>query len=297
MITFYPQSVKQKLIDIAISFQIIYNKPIIPFKAKGYRIYKARTNMKEKLYTIPLNDAVNAQDECPFCYIERNIEQDLLDFVLGSGSSYMEADIREMTDKAGFCRMHFRKMFDYGNTLGNAWILKTHYKQMIAEMHKQLSGFQPEQTSLKKKFRKTAGSGNAIGMWVREKESSCYICKQYEETYARYLDTFFYLFAQDASFRDKIGHGKGFCLPHFGHLCEAADSHLSDKEKKQFYDMIIPLMENNMQRLAEDVAWMVEKFDYRNKDADWKNSRDAIQRGMQKLKGGYPADPVYKMSK
>ena len=60
--------------------------------------------MKEQLYTIPLNDAVNAQDECPFCFIHRSIEQDLLDFVLGSGSSYMEADIREQTDKAGFCR-------------------------------------------------------------------------------------------------------------------------------------------------------------------------------------------------
>lgn len=65
--------------------------------------------MKEQLYTIPLNDAVNAQDECPFCFIHRSIEQDLLDFVLGSGSSYMEADIREQTDKAGFCRYHFRK--------------------------------------------------------------------------------------------------------------------------------------------------------------------------------------------
>ena len=71
--------------------------------------------MKEQLYTIPLNDAVNAKDECPFCFIERKIEQDL-----GSGSSYMEADIRELTDKAGFCRNHFKKMFDYGNTLGNA---------------------------------------------------------------------------------------------------------------------------------------------------------------------------------
>ena len=57
-------------------------------------------SMKEQLYTIPLNDAVNAQDECPFCFIHRSIEQDLLDFVLGSGSSYMEADIREQTDKA-----------------------------------------------------------------------------------------------------------------------------------------------------------------------------------------------------
>ena len=50
--------------------------------------------MKEKLYTIPLNDAVNAMDECPFCNIERKIEQDMMDFVLGSGSSYMEKDVR-----------------------------------------------------------------------------------------------------------------------------------------------------------------------------------------------------------
>lgn len=253
--------------------------------------------MKEKLYTIPLNDAVNAQDECPFCYIERNIEQDLMDFVLGSGSSYMEADIREMTDKAGFCRTHFKKMFDYGNTLGNAWILKTHYQRMIGEMQKQFAGFQPGKTSLKNRLRKNAESGNAIGMWVTEKERSCYICRQYEDTFARYLDTFFYLFRQDPVFVEKIRNSKGFCLPHFGNLCEAADKTLSDKEKEAFYSMVLPLMEDNMKRLAEDVAWMVEKFDYRNKDADWKNSRDAIQRGMQKLKGGYPADPVYKSSK
>ena len=56
--------------------------------------------MKEKLYTIPLNDAMNAGDECPFCFIERNVEQDLLDFVLGSGSSYMESDIREQNTPA-----------------------------------------------------------------------------------------------------------------------------------------------------------------------------------------------------
>ena len=40
--------------------------------------------MKEKLYTIPLNDAVNAHDECPFCFIERKLERDTLDFVLGN---------------------------------------------------------------------------------------------------------------------------------------------------------------------------------------------------------------------
>lgn len=253
--------------------------------------------MKEQLYTIPLNDAVNAHDECPFCFIERSIEQDLLDFVLGSGSSYMEADIRDMTDRAGFCRPHFQKMFDYGNTLGNAWILKTHYMRMIGEMQKEFAGFKPGKTSLKDRLRKNAESNNPIGMWIREKEASCYVCKQYKDTYARYLDTFFYLFKQDEEFRQKIKDSKGFCLPHFGDLCEAADVKLSEKDKEAFYNMMLPLMEENMKRVAEDVSWMVEKFDYRNKDADWKNSRDSIQRGMQKLKGGYPADPVYKMNK
>ena len=253
--------------------------------------------MKEQLYTIPLNDAVNADDECPFCYIERSIEQDLIDFVLGSSASYMEADIRDMTDRAGFCRDHFQKMFNYGNTLGNAWILKTHYRRMIGEMQKTFSGFRPGKTSLKDKFKKTEGTGNAIGNWVREKNASCYICSQFKDTYERYMDTFFYLWRQDSDFRDKIKNSKGFCLTHFGDLCEASDSRLSDREKTDFYDTVLPLMEQNMQRVAEDVAWMVEKFDYRNKDADWKNSKDAIQRGMQKLKGGHPADPPFKMSK
>ncbi len=253
--------------------------------------------MKEQLYTIPLNDAINANDECPFCFVERNVEQDLLDFTLGSGSSYMESDIREATDKAGFCRYHFKKMFDYGNTLGNAWILKTHYIRMNQELKEQIKAFTPGKSSLMNKFRKNAENANPIGLWVRSKEESCYICRRYEDTYARYLDTFFVMYKKDADFRSKIKNSKGFCLHHFGDLCEAAENKLNDKEKADFYPMLFALMEENMERMAGDVAWLVEKFDYRNKDADWKNSRDAIQRGMQKLKGGYPADGPYQMNK
>ena len=148
--------------------------------------------MKETLYTIPLNDAVNANDECPFCFIEREVEQDLLDFVLGSGSSYMESDIRDATDKAGFCREHFKKMFDYGNTLGNAWILKTHYRKMNREMTEQFKNFTPNKSSFMDKMKKPAGHRNQISMWVEEKEKSCYICNRFADTYERYMDTFFF---------------------------------------------------------------------------------------------------------
>ena len=110
--------------------------------------------MKETLYTIPLNDAFMAKDECPFCFIERNVEQDLLDFTLGSGSSYMESDVREATDKAGFCRTHFKKMFDYGNTLGNGWILKTHYVQINKELKEQTKMFSKGKSSFLNKIKK-----------------------------------------------------------------------------------------------------------------------------------------------
>lgn len=254
--------------------------------------------MKEKLYTIPLNDAVNAADECPFCFIERKIEQDMMDFVLGNASSYMESDVRGQTDQAGFCRMHFKKMYDYGNTLGNAWILKTHMQETIQEMKKvmkQSSGMQSSSGGLFRK--KNAANGNPVSFWIREREKSCFICNQFKDHYDRYMDTFFELYKKDADFKEKISSGKGFCLPHFGDICEAAQTRLKEKELQEFLEMSFKLMEINMERLLDDDAWLIEKFDYRNKDADWKNSKEALQNCMQKLKGGYPADPVYKAKK
>ena len=254
--------------------------------------------MKEQLYTIPLNDAMNAHDECPFCFVEREVEQDLLDFALGSGSSYMESDIREATDKAGFCRAHFKKMFDYGNTLGNAWILKTHYMEMRKQMADVMKKYQPEKSTFRSKFAKQGPEcKHSVAAWIKEKDESCYICKRFADTYERYVDTFFVMYKRDPEFVEKVKNSKGFCLHHFGDLCEAGESKLNDKQKAEFYPAMFELQTKHMDRLQEDVSWLVEKFDYRNKDADWKNSRDAIQRGMQKLKGGYPADPVYQQKK
>ena len=252
--------------------------------------------MKEKLYTIPLNDAVNASDECPFCFIERELEQNSLDFVLGNSSSYMESDIRDQTDKAGFCRVHMKKMFDYGNTLGNALILQTHYHKLREEMKKQFDSFSPGKSSVLARFRRSDSSAdkNPIAAWTAFKDCSCFICQNIKDTFNRYVETFFWLYRQDNEFKNKILRSKGFCLHHFGILCNGADKYLNDKEKAEFYPAMFRLMDENFQRMEEDLVWLSDKFDYRNKDADWKNSKDALQRGMQKLRSGYPADPVHK---
>ena len=252
--------------------------------------------MKEKLYTIPLNDAVNEDGECPFCFIERKLEQDMINFVIGSQSSYMESDIRDQTDKAGFCREHTKKMFDFGNTLGNSLILDTHYALLLREFKEQVKNFTPGKTSFASRVRKKSAASNPMAEWAASKDHSCYICNGLQESFERYMETFFVMYTKDEEFRNKIINGKGFCLHHFGLLMEYADRYLNDKQKSSFYPEMFALMEKNLTRVKEDVSWLIDKFDYRNKDADWKNSKDALQRGMQKLRGGYPADPPFKMS-
>ena len=90
--------------------------------------------MKEKLYTIPVNEGFEAEDECPFCAMERKEEQRAIRYFAGPGASYMEPDVRASTDKAGFCGAHMKKLYDYGNALGCALMLQTYYAGLLEEM-------------------------------------------------------------------------------------------------------------------------------------------------------------------
>ena len=83
--------------------------------------------MKEQIHTIPVNEAFDAGDECPFCFMERQLERSAIRYFAGPGASYMEPDVRLTTDKAGFCREHMKKLYDYGNTLGSALMLQTYF--------------------------------------------------------------------------------------------------------------------------------------------------------------------------
>ena len=255
--------------------------------------------MKEQLYTIPLMDALRADEECPFCFIRRNLEQHAIDFTLGPGASYMEDDIRAQTDKAGFCREHYRQMFVYGNRLGSALIMETHLKKMSTELKKQMdhysSGSKP---SLVGRLRRTGGPGetekNNVSAWISWQLGSCYICEQINQNYERYLATFFDLFKKNESeFIDLLTKAKGYCIPHFGDLLESAQRYLNEKEQKRLREILFPQMENSLERMIGDVDWFQKKFDYRFKDAEWKNSKDAVQRAMQMAGSGYPADPPY----
>lgn len=267
--------------------------------------------MKEKLYTIEVMDAMKEDDECPCCYLERKLEQDTISFVLGA--SYMEDDIRAVTDQAGFCRHHTKMMYDYGNSLGNAWILKTRMEYMRKHFAAQargkmtapsagggpVAGIYSPKPSLFAKLKgqgnppKAAAANDSFG-WMQASQDTCYVCRKFEDAYGKIIKTFIHLIRTEPEFLDRLKASKGFCIPHFADLMRSCQENFSKEEAKRVIPVLYGLMEDNLNRIQADIDWFIEKFDYQNQDADWKTSKDAVPRTMQKLVGTYPADPVFR---
>lgn len=249
--------------------------------------------MKDTIETIPVNEAFSSGDECPFCYLERMVERRTIRYVLGPGASYMEPDVRAVTDAKGFCRGHFKKLYDFGNALGNALIMQTYYEGLVDELEQVANQYvMPAKKPLIGKRKAT--DENTLMHWARQKGNTCYLCDKLEYNMERYYLTFFTLIKKE-EFRTLAENSKGFCMHHFAQLLEQAEEKLPNGQREWFYETVIRLMRENMTRVKEDIDWFVGMFDYRQAGADWKNSRDAVSRGMQKLQGVYVADKPYKM--
>ena len=123
------------------------------------------------------------------------------------------------------------------------------------------------------------------------------MCRRMKRIYERMLDTFVYMLREDSGFGSLLMESKGFCIHHFADILMVCEEKLKPQEKQVWIPRLGELMARNLDRVQEDIDWLIEKYDYRNQDADWKQSRDAVQRTMQKLTGGYPADPVFKCRK
>jgi hypothetical protein len=247
--------------------------------------------MKEHIHTAPVNEAFAAGDECPFCYLERQAEQHALRFTAGPSASYMAPDIRAETNRAGFCAVHMKKLYDFGNALGNALMLQTHFEDVLEQFDREMAREgKPAKKSL---FGKKKEEGASRGTWLRDRVGSCYVCEKIDYTMDRYWRTFFYML-KEPEFRQKVEQSKGFCLRHFAQMLDLADEKLPASQQEWFDKTVIPMTRENLQRVKEDLDWLVAKYDYRNADADWRNSKDALQRSMQKVAGIYPADPPYK---
>ena len=234
------------------------------------------SGLKEKLYTIPVTDAFQKDSECPLCNMFHELETQSIEYTMGP--SYMEDDTRAETDKVGFCQKHIKQMYANQNRLGITLILGTHMDEVIKNLDRLSKNGKPATGSL---FKKPAYTH--VKSYIDYLEGSCFVCNRINKTFERYIATIFYLYKTEEDFRDTFRSSKGFCTKHYGMLYQMAGSNLSGTTLNEFIDDLNKLYLENMKRVKEDLEWFRDKFDYRNQDAPWKNSRDAVPRTLMKL--------------
>lgn len=230
--------------------------------------------MKEKIYAIPVNDAFDSTSECPICSMKRTLEKDAVAYTMGA--SYMESDIRSQTDALGFCEKHIKQVYDVGNRLGFAWVMKTHMDKVIMEMEKRAG----HPAKGKVKFGRVQPA--SVSVYAEQLAQSCFVCSRIEDTFLRYMDTIFYLYKQEDAFRKKYADCRGFCTAHYGLLIQGASGKLSGRMQMDFLETTHRLYLENMKRVRDDVAWFINKFDHKYADESWKNAKDSLPRAIQK---------------
>ncbi len=235
--------------------------------------------MKEKIYTIPIQDAFGQGCECPVCAMYQKLEENAINYTIGSGASYMEEDIRAQTDAQGFCQKHLRDLYAYPNKIGLALMLKTHMDKTIKELEQAAKAPLPSPNSI---FKKNAKPSSPVVEYVERQEATCFVCGYINQTFESYLMTIFYLYEREEDFRRQFAESKGFCTSHYKDLFCLAPRYLNKKYLEPFLKELNEIYLENFKRVRDDVEWFICKNDYRYKEEPWKNAKDALPRALTK---------------
>ena len=240
--------------------------------------------MKYNLETIPVWDAFEAESECPVCLLLEDAERTYIDFYLGN--SVMVPETRVEVNRTGFCPEHWEKLFNENREHhGLGLITHTHFREQKQNAVKALQELSMRKGPLL--FSKN-GMRNRIENLVKdleERENSCLICDRINYTLSRYTFTILYLYCKDGEFRERLKSSKGFCIPHLRFVLPMSHRVLNRKKLEEFLRDLAVLQNDNLERLDSEVLFYTRKFDVQNIDMPWGNSRDALERTLQKLAG------------
>ena len=233
--------------------------------------------------TIPVWDAMEKQTACPLCVLYQKCEETEIDRSLGG--SVMEPDARIRVNERGICTKHHQQLFMMQNRLGHALLVDSHSKEHLKKLD-ELEKHLPSATPKKGLF----GSGKndsvlALAEALEKMSTSCVICEDIDSHMQRYMYTFLHLWKTDTKFRKSWQESKGMCLPHAAEMLRHAVKHLNAQQQTDFAKELLSLMKENLAEDEKDLEWFTLKFDYRNQSKPWGNSRNALERSINRLRG------------
>lgn len=224
--------------------------------------------MKESIYTIPINEAFEAEEisrtpECPFCKLETAAENKNLDYIMGA--AMMEPDVRETINITGFCSAHYRRMLNMNNRLSLALTLESRIKK-IRDLTMPLK----------------AGDHKASEKLALSTDS-CYVCQRTQEMMEHYYSNMLEMWRTEDDFRKRFTACRGLCVHHFSALATHASKQL---HRKQAVNFLIELSQKEDLLLEESeniVNGFCKSFDYRSKGVAFDSL--AVEKAVKLLTG------------
>ena len=235
--------------------------------------------MKEEIYTIPINEALEQNGFCPFCYLKDKLEQDAVSYTLGP--AMMEPEFRMFTNERGFCQKHMRDLQAQRNALSLTLVLETHMDSIKSVMENVLK------SEKKSFFKKEKGKNEIFAEELNKISSSCAVCDRIEHTFSGYLNTFIFMLKREKDFVDRVLATDGFCMEHFARLAQVADKRLSETEYETRFIPIIRHQKSRLEKQHERIKKFAESFDYRNAGKKFEAPRDTL------IKSGYLLNGVF----
>ena len=208
--------------------------------------------MKERIYSIPLTEALEENSGCPLCTLEKKLQEQAVEYFLGP--SMMEPDSREMTNEKGFCKNHIKMLFDRKNRLSLALMLETHIKELEKTMEI------PEKSGM---FSKET-PGDIFSRNLYKKATSCALCEKLDSQMSDAAENFAHLWANEADFRKMFENSKGLCLEHTALAAQKCNGEIHGKKKEEFLLMLAESQKKQLDVLYQNLHNFTLSFDYRN---------------------------------
>lgn len=239
--------------------------------------------MQYHLDTIPVWEVMEKKTECPLCALYLRAEH--MEIERSLGGSVMEPDVRIRVNELGFCTRHHHYLLQQKNRLGHALLTDSHSKELL----KKLASLQKNIKATGNIRRIFGGAGDnptsKLADALEHLSQGCIICDGLQEHMNRYIYTFLQLWKKDSKFVSTWESSHGACVSHSALLLRNAQKHLSAHEQHALATSVLSLLNKSLVQNEKDLEWFTLKFDYRNQNKPWGNSKNALERTIGRLRG------------
>lgn len=221
--------------------------------------------MRDDITSIPISEVFEPQDGCPLCRLHDMLNERIAVYI--TGAAMMEPDIRQETNRLGFCHSHFKRLLKQQKRLPLALMMESH----LAEVQKNT-------------FAK--GFGGKTKKVKGGEKPTCYMCESIDRNMAHFASNICHIWEKEEDFRKLYAKQPMFCLPHCRMLTETS-LEMPRKYQAEFARVTADITRKYLEELSGDVSHFCKMFDYRNNtpDKDWGNSKDSIERTIHFLTG------------